>query len=476
MGNALRFYIDGSWVDPVSPTSLEVTNPADETLAGTISLGSGADVDRAVIAARRAFEHFGFGPKAERVSLLRRIVEVYERRYEEIAEAITLEMGSPISFSRSVQAHFGRERFKQAADLLEAYDLEHMVASSRIIREPIGVCGFITPWNWPMNQIASKVAYGLAAGCTIVWKPSEISPLSAIILTEIIEEAGAPAGVFNMIQGDGPGVGAALASHPDIDMISFTGSTRAGVMVAKAAADTVKRVHQELGGKSANIILPDADLETAVRDGVLRCFTNTGQSCQAPTRLLVQEDQLAAAVEIARKAALSVRIGHPSDPETKMGPLVSAMQFARVQEMIEAGIAEGATLVAGGPGRPKGFDKGYYVSPTVFSDVRNDMRIAREEIFGPVVVIIAYRDEDEAIAIANDSEYGLAGYIASRDVERARRIARRIRAGRIYINMAPPRGDVPFGGYKKSGNGREQGVFGFEDFLEVKAVLGYEPA
>jgi aldehyde dehydrogenase (NAD+) len=366
--------------------------------------------------------------------------------------------------------------FKEMVSVLESYEFEYFMEDALIRREPIGVCGLITPWNWPLNQITSKLASALAAGCTVVVKPSEISPLSGIILTEILHDAGVPKGVFNLVNGDGPTVGDAISSHPDIDMVSFTGSTRAGVLVAKAAAETVKRVTQELGGKSANIVLDDADLAKVVPAGVLRCFTNTGQSCQAPTRMLVNRSQRDAAVALAKQAGASVRLGDPFEPATTMGPLVSKIQFDKVQSLIQSGIKEGATLVCGGPGRPEGLEHGYFVRPTVFADVTPDMTIAKEEIFGPVLSMMNYDTEDEAIAIANATSYGLAGYVQGGDVERVRRVASKLRAGRIYLNgAAAPRG-APFGGYKQSGNGREHGVFGFEEYLEAKAVLGYRSA
>jgi aldehyde dehydrogenase (NAD+) len=408
--------------------------------------------------------------------LLARIIEGYEARAEELARLMTLEMGSPISFSRETQAVMALGHFKQMIEVLKAYAFERFMGDTLIAREPIGVCGLITPWNWPLNQITSKVAPALAAGCTMVVKPSEVAPLSAIVLAEVLHDAGVPKGVFNLVNGDGPMVGEAISRHTDIDMVSFTGSTRAGVLVAKAAADTVKRVAQELGGKSPNIILPDADLEKAVRAGVLRSYTNAGQSCQAPTRMLIHRSQRDEAVAIAKATAEAVRVGDPLDPKTTMGPLVSKAQYDKVQGLIERGIAEGATLVCGGAGRPAGFNRGYFVRPTVFADVEPGMAIAREEIFGPVLSMLTYGTEEEAVAMANDTAYGLAGYVHSGDIARARKIAAKIRAGRVYLNGAAMDQSVPFGGYKQSGNGREHGVFGFEEFLEVKAVLGYQTA
>jgi aldehyde dehydrogenase (NAD+) len=366
--------------------------------------------------------------------------------------------------------------FKEMISVLKSYEFERFMGGTLIRREPIGVCGLITPWNWPLNQVTSKLAPVIATGCTAVLKPSEIAPLSTVLLAEILHDAGVPMGVFNLVNGDGPTVGEAISNHPDIDMVSFTGSTRAGILVAKGAATTVKRVVQELGGKSANILLPDADLEKAVPAGVLRCFTNTGQSCQAPTRMLVHRSQRDAAVALARNAIDQVKVGDPLDPKTTMGPLVSKAQFDKVQGLIERGIREGATLVCGGVGRPADFNRGYFVRPTVFADVTPDMAIAKEEIFGPVLSMMAYESEDEAVTIANGTSYGLAGYVQGKDIERVRRVAARIRAGRIYLNGAPVDRSVPFGGYKQSGNGREHGVFGFEEYLEVKAVLGYQTA
>jgi aldehyde dehydrogenase (NAD+) len=476
MVNDAKFYIDGQWVEPITPNLFNVINPAVEDVAGQISLGSSADVDRAVTAARRAFATFSQTGKEERLALLQRIIDSYKARFEELASAMTLEMGSPITFSREVQATNALGHFKQMIEVLKSYELERFMGDTLIRREPIGVCGLITPWNWPLNQITSKLAPALAAGCTVVLKPSEIAPLSAIIFAEVLHEAGVPNGVFNLVNGDGPTVGEAISRHPDIDMVSFTGSTRAGILVAKAAADTVKRVAQELGGKSANIILPDADLAKAVPAGVLRCFTNTGQSCQAPTRMLVHRSQRDEAVAIARQAVETVRIGDPLDAKTTMGPLVSKAQFDKVQGLIERGIQEGATVVCGGAGRPAGFNRGYFVRPTVFADVTSDMTIAREEIFGPVLSMLSYESEEQAVEMANATTYGLAGYVQSGDIAHARRTGAQLRAGRIYLNGAPANQSAPFGGYKQSGNGREHGVFGFEEFLEVKAVLGYQSA
>jgi aldehyde dehydrogenase (NAD+) len=475
-GNNTKFYIGGQWVEPTFPHLYDVVNPATEEVAGQISLGSRADVDRAVAVARAAFPAYAATSRRERLALLRKIIRGFEARNGELARAMTAEMGSPITFSSEVQTVNALTHFTEMISVLKSYKFERFMGGTLIRREPIGVCGLITPWNWPLNQITSKLAPALAAGCTVVLKPSEIAPLSAIIFAEILHGAGVPEGVFNLVNGDGPTVGEAISGHPDIDMVSFTGSTRAGILVAKAAANSVKRVTQELGGKSPNIILADADLGKAVPAGVLRCFTNTGQSCQAPTRMLVHRSHREAAIALAKRTAENVKLGDPLDPATAMGPLVSKTQFDKVQGLIERGIQEGATLVCGGAGRPAGFNRGYFVRPTVFADVTPDMTIAREEIFGPVLSMMTYDTDDEAVAIANDTAYGLAGYVQGRDIERVRSIAAKIRAGRIYLNGAPVDRSVPFGGYKQSGNGREHGVFGFEEYLEVKAVLGYQGA
>jgi aldehyde dehydrogenase (NAD+) len=475
--NNTKFYIDGGWVEPAVQNLFDVINPATEEVAGRICLGSGTDVDRAVSAARRAFRGYSETSVDERVALLQRIIDGFETRNTELARAMTLEMGSPITFSNEVQTVNALTHFKEMISVLKSYEFERFMGGTLIRREPIGVCGLITPWNWPLNQVTSKLAPALAAGCTSVLKPSEIAPLSSILFMEILHEAGVPKGVVNLVNGDGSTVGEAISGHPDIDMVSFTGSTRAGILVAKGAAGTVKRVVQELGGKSANIILPDADLQKAIPAGVLRCFTNTGQSCQAPTRMLVHRSQRDDAVALAKKAAADqVKVGDPLDPKTTMGPLVSKAQFDKVQGLIERGIREGATLAAGGAGRPAGFNRGYFVRPTVFADVAPEMTIAKEEIFGPVLSMITYESEDEAIEIANRTTYGLAGYVQGGDLDRVRSIASKLRAGRVYLNGAPVDRSVPFGGYKQSGNGREHGVFGFEEYLEVKAVLGYRSA
>ena len=470
------FYIDGAWVEPATPHLYDVINPATEEPTGRISLGSAADVDRAVRAARRAFPAFAATSRAERIELLQRIVAGFRARNDELGRAMTNEMGTPITFAKQVQTAMALSQFTQIISVLADYEFEHFLNGTLISREPIGVCGLITPWNWPLNQVTSKLAPALAAGCTVVLKPSEIAPLSTILLAEILHDAGVPPGVFNLVNGDGPGVGAAISAHPDIDMVSFTGSTRAGIQIAKSAADTVKRVTQELGGKSPNILLDDADLKKVVPAGVLRCFTNTGQSCQAPTRMLVHRPQRDEVIRLAKQVAEQVHLGDPLDPSTTMGPVVSRAQFDKVQGLIDSGIGDGATLITGGPGRPTGCNRGYFVRPTVFADVTRNMAIAREEIFGPVLSIMNYDTLEEAIAIANDTSYGLAGYVQGRDLDRVKQVAARIRAGRIYLNGAPPDQAAPFGGYKQSGNGRESGVFGLEEYLEVKAVFGFQIA
>ncbi len=470
----LQFYIDGKWVDPVEPRTLDVINPATEEVYGRISLGSSADVDVAVAAAKRAFETYATSSREDRMSLLQSILDVYARRYNEVAEAIMDEMGAPWNLAKSAQAASGPQHIKAALKALKDYPFEERIGTTLVVKEPIGVCGLITPWNWPINQIAVKVAPALAAGCTMVLKPSEIAPFDAMIFAEILDEAGVPPGVFNLINGDGPGVGTALSGHPDVAMVSFTGSTRAGVLVAQNAAPTVKRVAQELGGKSANILLDDADFEKAVASGASDMFENTGQSCDAPSRMLVPRDRMEEAAAIAARVAAETRVGNPRDEGVDVGPLVSETQWHKVQELIQNGIDEGATLAAGGTGRPEGLDKGYFVKPTVFADVSNTMTIAREEIFGPVLSIIPYDDEDDAVRIANDTPYGLSGYVSSSDLDRARRVASRMRTGMVHINNAWLDSAAPFGGFKQSGNGREWGAHGIDEFLEVKSVYGYE--
>jgi aldehyde dehydrogenase (NAD+) len=468
-----EFYIGGRWVAPLSAATAEVIDPSTEDAVATIALGDEADADRAVLAARRAFSDFAGLPKAARLDLLRAILAEYDRRIDDLAEAIRLEMGAPAAFARDAQAWSGKAHIEATIAALESFAFEESRGTTRIVHEGIGVAALITPWNWPMNQIASKVAPAIAAGCTMVLKPSEVAPLSGLVFAEVMHAAGTPPGVFNLVNGDGPGVGAALSRHPEVDMVSFTGSTRGGVAVAKAAADTVKRVAQELGGKSANIILDDADLETAVTLGAESCFSNSGQSCDAPTRMLVPADRHEAAVEAASRVAESTAVGDPRAEGTRIGPVVSQAQFDKIQGLIETGVAEGARLAAGGPGRPAGLNRGYYVRPTVFGGVTPDMTIAREEIFGPVLSILPYESEAEAIRVANDTVYGLAGYVQSKSLERARAVARQIRAGQVHINYPDWDLFAPFGGYKQSGNGREYADWGLRDFLEVKAMIGY---
>jgi aldehyde dehydrogenase (NAD+) len=470
----LQFYIDGQWVDPVEPRTLDVVNPATEEVYGRISIGSPADVDKAVAAAKRAFETFSQTTREERKGLLQAILDEFSKRHDEVAEAIMDEMGAPWALAKDAQAASGPQHIKAAIKALDNYEFEERIRTTNIVKEPIGVCGLITPWNWPINQIAVKVAPAIAAGCTMVLKPSEIAPFDGILFAEILDAAGVPAGVFNLVNGDGPGVGSALSGHPDIAMVSFTGSTRAGVLVAQNAAPTVKRVAQELGGKSANIICDDASFEKAVERGTGEMFENTGQSCDAPSRMLVPRHRMDEAAAIAAKVAAETRVGDPRDESVEVGPVVSDVQWEKIQGLIQAGIDEGATLAAGGTGRPENLDKGYYVKPTVFADVTNDMTIAHEEIFGPVLSIIPYDDEDEAIRIANDTPYGLSGYVSCDDLDTARRIASRMRTGMVHINGAWADSAAPFGGYKQSGNGREWGHHGLDEFLEVKSVYGYE--
>ena len=474
MREYLKFYINGAWVDPATPKTLAVINPATEQAAGHISMGSATDVDKAVRAARAAFASYSQTSVAERVALLERVIAEYQKRYADMAAAITEEMGAPVLLAQKAQAAMGIGHLQTALAVLKDYHFQEQRGSTMIVKEPIGVCGLITPWNWPVNQIACKVAPALATGCTMVLKPSEIAPFSAQIWTEILHAAGVPAGVFNLVNGDGPSVGAAIASHPEVDMVSFTGSTRAGIEVARNAAATVKRVHQELGGKSPNLILPDADLKRAVTNGVRGVMGNSGQSCNAPTRLLVPNDRMDEALAIAKAAAEATTVGAP-DSGAALGPVISATQWDKIQSLIQAGIAEGATVVAGGPGKPAGLETGYYVKPTVLGHVNNSMTVAREEIFGPVLVVIGYDTVDQAVQIANDTPYGLAAYVSGTDLDAARKVASRLRAGQVNLNSAGPDLMAPFGGYKQSGNGREWGDHAFADFLEVKAVLGYAP-
>ena len=475
MDECREFYIDGRWVAPRSAQPYEVINPATEEPIAVISLGSRDDVDLAVRAARKAFGTFSETSREERLAILQRILGVYQKHYDEMATTISREMGAPLWLSKAAQAATPLAHLGAILEILKNYEFEEQRGTTLFRREPIGVCGLITPWNWPVNQIACKVLPAIAAGCTMVLKPSEVAPLSGYLFAKILDEAGVPAGVFNLVNGDGPTVGEAISSHPEVDMVSFTGSTRAGVAVATAAAPTVKRVTQELGGKSANIILDDADIEKAVAGGVQSCFMNSGQSCNAPTRMLVPEGAHAKALEVAKAAAQGMRVGDPFTEGTMLGPVVSKVQFEKIQRLIQAGIDEKAQLVTGGAGRPDDLKRGYFIKPTVFGGVKNDMTIAREEIFGPVLSILPYRDEEEAVRIANDTPYGLSGYVSSNDIDHARRVARRIRSGNVHINGAGPDFNASFGGYKQSGNGREWGEAGFEEFLELKSVIGWQP-
>ncbi|MGU3398935.1 aldehyde dehydrogenase family protein [Brucellaceae bacterium D45D] len=470
------FYIDGAWRAPVEVKTIEVVNPANEKPYAEISAGSAADIDHAVKAARTAFPGWSETPAEKRIDYIRRIAEIYERRIDEMAKTISMEMGAPITLARESQAAVGVSHIRAFIAAFENFEFEEILSSKHsdqtIVREPIGVCGLITPWNWPMNQISLKVIPALAVGCTVVLKPSEIAPMSAMLFAEFVDEAGLPKGVFNLVNGEGPVVGEALSQHPEVDMMSFTGSTRAGTAVSRAAAATVKRVSLELGGKSPNLVFADSDLEKAMARSLAHCFENTGQSCNAPTRMLVERSVYDKAVELAQKAAQATKVGDPAQEGNHIGPLSSSVQFEKVQTLIQKGIDEGARLVAGGPGRPDGFTEGDFVKPTVFADVNNDMTIAREEIFGPVLAMIPFDTEEEAIAIANDTPYGLAAYIQTGDQERAKRVARKLRAGMVQINGTSRAPGSPFGGYKQSGNGREGGKWGLEDFMEVKLIAG----
>ena len=473
---ANQFFINGEWVDASDRGKLDVINPATEEAVCQVALGNEGDVDRAVAAARAAFPSYSQTTREQRIELLNNVVNCYKKRFTEMGQTISMEMGAPISFATRFQAGAGMGHYKTAAKVLENFHFHEDRGTTAIVREPIGVIGMITPWNWPSNQISCKVAAALASGCTMVLKPSEVAPLSALLLAEILDEAGVPKGVFNLVNGDGLGVGQVMAAHPEIDAISFTGSTGAGIDVAIKAAPTVKRVGQELGGKSANVLLDDCDLAKEVAKGVDLCFRNAGQSCNAPTRMLVPNSKMAEAAEVAKSAAAKFKVGDPASEETTMGPVVSERQWAKIQSYIAKGISEGATLVTGGEGRPEGLGTGYYVQPTVFADVKNDMTIAQEEIFGPVLAIIGYEDEAEAVKIANDSPFGLAAYVSSGDADRARKVARALNAGMVHINMAVADPFAPFGGTKQSGNGREWGEAGLEEYLEVKSVMGWNAA
>ncbi|MFN3238078.1 MAG: aldehyde dehydrogenase family protein [Pseudomonadales bacterium] len=471
MQEHLKFYINGEWVDPVKPATLDVINPTTEEPFARISMGSEADVNNAVAAAKAAFDSFSRTTVAERVELFGAILGEYDKRKGDIAQVISTEMGAPIWLSNAAQAAMGLAHFGTTMEILKNFQWEEKKGNYLLRREPVGVCGLITPWNWPINQIACKVAPALAAGCTMVLKPSEVAPINAIILAEVLDAAGVPKGVFNLVNGDGISVGDTMSKHPDIHMMSFTGSTRAGIAVAKSSADTVKRVAQELGGKSANIVLEDADLTAAVSGGVSQCFMNSGQSCNAPTRMLVPAAKHDEALQIAKATAEGIKPGDPFAEGTTIGPVVSEVQFDKIQALIQKGIDEGAELVAGGTGRPDGLNVGYFVKPTVFGNVSNDMTIAQEEIFGPVLSILPYETEEQAIEIANDTPYGLSGYVQSSNVEHAAEVAAQMRTGNVHINGQGPDFGAPFGGYKQSGNGREWGELGFEEFLETKAVF-----
>jgi aldehyde dehydrogenase (NAD+) len=473
MREYLKFYIDGQWVEPAELKTLDVENPATAQTAGRIALGSAADVDRAVKAARKAFATWSQTSREERLDVLQRILTEYQNRFGDLAAAVTEEMGAPASLAQRAQIPVGMGHLSTAMGVLKDYVFEEDRGLTRIVKEPIGVCGFITPWNWPLNQIVCKVAPAIATGCTMVLKPSEVAPFTGQIFAEIMQAAGVPPGVFNLVHGDGPGVGVALSSHPDVDMISFTGSTRAGIEVAKNAAPTVKRVHQELGGKSPNVVLDDEVFAKSVGRGIGHVMNNSGQSCNAPTRMLVPQARMDEAIAAAKEAVERITVGDPNGNAT-MGPVVSKTQWDKIQGLIQKGIDEGATLVAGGTGRPEGLEAGWYVKPTVFANVTNTMTIAREEIFGPVAAILGYASVDEAIEVGNDTEYGLAAYVNGADIEAARAVARRLRAGQVIINGASDL-MAPFGGYKMSGNGREWGDFAFHEFLEIKAILGYQP-
>ncbi len=469
-----QFYIGGQWVEPSSAARREVINPATEAPVGVIAMGAAADVDRAVAAAKAAFPAFAATTREERLDLIARIGVAYKKRFDDMAKAISAEMGAPFKMLASgAQAASGLGHFRAVGAALKEMEFERLQGTTLIVKEAAGVCALITPWNWPANQMACKIAPALAAGCTMVLKPSELAPLSAVVLAEILDDAGVPPGVFNLVQGDGEGVGAPLTAHPDVDMVSFTGSTRAGKLVMKTAADTVKKVALDLGGKSANILLDDADFPRAVKQGVLTLMLNSGQNCNAPSRMLVPEDRLEEVEAIAVATLGKLVVGDPQDDTTTLGPVANGAQFARVQQMIDSGITEGAKLVAGGPGRPEGIARGYFVRPTIFSRVTPAMTIAREEIFGPVLSIIAYTDEDDAVRIANDTPYGLSGYVSSSDLARARRVARRLRTGNVHLNGAPVDTTAPFGGYKQSGLGREWGAWGIEEYLETKAIIGH---
>ena len=470
------FYINGSWVEPELSNDFDVIDPSTEETCAVISLGSQADTNKAVAAARASFESWMFTPKNERLQLIESILEEYQKRAEDMANAISLEMGAPIEMARQQQVGTGLNHIKGFINVFKDFNfdqnLNENTPNDKILYEPVGVCGLITPWNRPMNQVTLKAIPAIAAGCTMILKPSEVAPLSSIVFSEILHEAGCPAGVFNMVNGDGVGVGSQLSAHPDVDMISFTGSTRAGIAISKAAADTLKRVTLELGGKGANLIFADAN-EKAIKNGVLRVMNNSGQSCNAPTRMIVEESIYEKAVSIAAEVAESIKVSSGHETGRHIGPVVSEVQFDKIQNLINKGVEEGAKLVAGGPGRPEGLNRGYYVKPTVFADVTQNMTIYNEEIFGPVLSIMPFTNEDHAVELANDTNYGLTNYVQSEDNEKRNRVARRLRSGMVEMNGLPRSSGSPFGGYKQSGNGREGGIWGLEDFLEVKSVSGW---
>jgi aldehyde dehydrogenase (NAD+) len=470
--NMLKFYIDGQWVDPISTARIGVENPATEEIVCEVAMGNEKDADRAILAARAAFDGWTYTPVKDRIALVKRILEVYNERYEDFAQAMSTEMGAPITWARGAQAWAGQVHIEATIKAAEEMVWEYNRGSTRIVYEGIGVCSLITPWNWPMNQIACKVAPALIAGCTMVLKPSEIAPLSGVLFAQVLHDAGVPKGVFNLVNGAGPDVGARMSSHPEVDMVSFTGSTRAGTAIAAAAAPTVKRVAQELGGKSPNIILPTANIAEAVAAGVNAVMSNTGQSCDAPTRMLVPRAAQAEALKVAKATAEAIKVGDPRDEATVLGPLVSKLQFDKVQRLIQAGIDEGATLVTGGVGRPADLNRGWFVRPTVFGDVVNAMTISKEEIFGPVLAIQPYDSIEDAITQANDTVYGLAAFIAG-PVEDAKPVARKLRAGTVNLNYPDWDTSAPFGGYKQSGNGREYADWGIHDFCEVKGIVGW---
>jgi len=472
MYDCTRNYINGQWQESGSLEIRDIINPANGKCVGKIRMGNEDDVNAAVAAARAAFKDYSAWSVAKRLELMENILAGYQARYDEFAAAITAEMGAPVTLSKKAQAAMGMAHIQATMEALKNLGWEERAGNSAVIREAVGVCGLITPWNWPINQVACKVAPALAAGCTMVLKPSEIAPVDATLFAEVLDAAGVPPGVFNLVHGDGPNVGAAMSAHPDIDMMSFTGSTRAGILVAKAAADSVKRVAQELGGKSPNIIMETAPIDEAVSSGVRECFSNTGQSCNAPTRMLVPQQRFEEAVSVARATAERIRVGDPEDPETQMGPVISETQYGKIQALIEAGMEEGARLVTGGLGKPEGLEAGNYVKPTIFADVNNQMTIAREEIFGPVLTMIPYSNLEQAIEIANDTPYGLSAYVYGADKDEAMAVARRLRAGMVHLNGSGVDIAAPFGGYKQSGNGREWGAHGLEDFLETKAIMG----